>query len=397
MRWIVSGAARSAARFNGILRPGLVLLAVSAMSAGSAQAAFPGHDGRIAFDQQVTESGLRGLFSVTSTGRGLRRIGGIQAGAPAWSADGRRLAFSSQMLPPFGALFVSRSDGQSARQIAAPCVSTSLNTCGGILDSPSWAPDGRRLAFVNLIGNRSCPPSDLSGCGPDLPVGSALEVVDGDGTHRLTLLHSNSDLGGPAWSPDGRSIVYAVPGSGSGGCTGSGLASIRPDGTRRQLLVGTCRPGLHRATSPDWSPDGSRVAFSAVTRTIYWNCPLRPAVPPFPIPFPAVPQDCRRVPAPRHGGSSVLRDDVVDIYVVDRQGRHLRRVTRSRPRSARCVLDPASCSASGHEARTPCWSPSGRSIAYAGGGIWTVSPAGGHPRRVVSGADAADPAWQPVP
>jgi Tol biopolymer transport system component len=322
--------------------------------------------------------------------------------SPAWAPDGQRLAFSSGEFRLSGALLVARGDGTGVRRIATSCGRGAPSaTCGGALDSPAWAPDGRRLAFVNLIGGRDCPPSDLFGCAPGPPgdPGSALEVVNRDGADRHALFTSpnpSGTLGRPAWSPDGGLIVYAQPAS-RGGCVGSGLWTIRPDGTHHQPLIRTCRPGLRKASSPDWSPDGRYVAFAAETQTVYWSCSLHPSG--GPLGLPSQPEDCHRVTAPPNGlgiGSSVLPDTVVDIYVVDRQGRHLRRITRNQPRPIGCVLVPLRCPNGRHDAQSPSWSPSGKFIAYADAGIWTVRASGGQQHRIGPARRFADhPAWQP--
>ncbi len=54
----------------------------------------------------------------------------------------------------------------------------------------------------------------------------------------------------PAWSPDGRKIVYF---------SGSDLYEVKPDGSDSRKLVSTARDGW----SPRWSPDGQAVRFTA--------------------------------------------------------------------------------------------------------------------------------------
>jgi Tol biopolymer transport system component len=291
----------------------------------------------------------------------------VLATAPAWSPDGRRLAFSSQ---EHDGLFVSRADGRGARQIAAPCRGASLATCGDLLDDPTWAPDGRRLAFVELIGDCDGPPGLTAGCdnGSAGDAGYALEVVNRDGTHRHRLFTSivrvarNLDRVRPTWSPDGRTIVYASPTSSpSGGCGGSALWAVSPDGTHHRPLIQTCHLGLRSASAPDWSPDGRHLAFAA--------------------------------------GSGDVDYAVANVYVVDRQGRHLRQVTRNKPPPSGCLPCPPDVFA-----ESPSWSPDGKSIVYAAsmfrqgsGGIWTVDATGGHRHQVVQVQSSGEPTWRPRP
>jgi Tol biopolymer transport system component len=74
-------------------------------------------------------------------------------------------------------------------------------------------------------------------------------------------------LGAPAWSPDGSRLAYVAltakdterPWSGRFGPFGS-LHVVDLDGTNDQVL--TLPPGLDGAASPAWSPDGTRLVFA---------------------------------------------------------------------------------------------------------------------------------------
>ena len=57
--------------------------------------------------------------------------------------------------------------------------------------SPSWSPDGRRIAFDSTRdGNRE------------------IYVMNADGSGVTRLTHNPADDGYPAWSPDGRHIAF---------------------------------------------------------------------------------------------------------------------------------------------------------------------------------------------
>ena len=101
----------------------------------------------------------------------------------------------------------------------------------------TWAPDGERLAYV---------------CTPEA---NRLELCvvrrDGSGYERLTA-DAAAKLD-PAWSPDGKSIVFTRIGAGT--ATGGEVALLDvASGAITRLGAGV---------DPAWSPDGSRIAFAS--------------------------------------------------------------------------------------------------------------------------------------
>jgi len=113
--------------------------------------------------------------------------------------------------------------------------------------TPSWSPDGRRIAFV----------STRSGA-------AEIHVMNADGTDVVQITHSRSFVGGISWSPDGTRIAFA---SGAAGLTGPMFVNHSPsdiyvalaDGTAARRL--TLKGGFN--AGPVWSPDGSRIAFTS--------------------------------------------------------------------------------------------------------------------------------------
>ena len=129
-----------------------------------------------------------GLLVTPALGLGDRLLGLIRSTpapldvqTPAWSPDGRKLAF------------VSRRDGNSEIYVINADGSGQENlTQHPARDShPSWSRDGRKLAFVSRRDGNS-----------EIYVMNA----DGSGLRNVTRAPSN-DLD-PAWSPDGRAIAF---------------------------------------------------------------------------------------------------------------------------------------------------------------------------------------------
>jgi Tol biopolymer transport system component len=116
----------------------------------SEAAAFPGEDGRIAF--QSNRSGSWEIYTMRSDGSDVTRLtrNDVYDGQPAISSDGRRIVFvrdfssgsSENPARRYGDIWIMRSDGSDQRRITDRQGRT-----------PAWSPDGRRWTFSSLSGN----------------------------------------------------------------------------------------------------------------------------------------------------------------------------------------------------------------------------------------------------
>ena len=150
---------------------------------------------------------------------------------PAWSPDGKQIAFSrtipAVVAPGTGVaeLYVADADGKNLQQLTHNGRNNYL---------PAWSPDGRTLAY-------------LSGSGDATEI-YAIDLESGQET-RLT---NNSALEyGIAWSPDGKQIAFGTRRDGDWQ-----IYTMKADGSDPRAL-----PTPAAGHSPAWSPDGKHIAF----------------------------------------------------------------------------------------------------------------------------------------
>ena len=158
--------------------------------------------------------------------------------APTWSADGKRLAFVSNRTG-HSEIWVTEADGRNQKQLTT--------TGAGIIDTgPAWSPDGRRVAFTST---RSGNP--------------AIWVMNSDGGHmtQLTTRYGDRypDSEDPTWSPDGTKVAFW---SGQAGKGYGNIWIIDEDGTNPRRL--TDLPLPLNCNEPGWSPDGEQIAFQTI-------------------------------------------------------------------------------------------------------------------------------------
>lgn len=109
-----------------------------------------------------------------------------------------------------------------------------------------WSPDGRKLAFV---GNR---PGYQGVFVLDLATSDILDVTQPSGGYD------------PAWSPDGRQLTYASHYRPSYG-ESPAIRIVNTDGSGQRIVTEMDGPEIEVTRSPDWSPDGKAIVFSAGT------------------------------------------------------------------------------------------------------------------------------------
>jgi Tol biopolymer transport system component len=149
---------------------------------------------------------------------------------PALSPDGKRIAFVVVNKDDMtGDVWVMNIDGKQRKKLTEHPAKT-------IAMGVNWSADGKRIAFGTMTGL-------------DKPTEAQVVVMDADGKNPKVV--GKGLL--PAWSPDGKKILYTAVSPGPG--NEPRLAVMDADGQNVKELTTT--PGLMGA----WSPDGKKIVY----------------------------------------------------------------------------------------------------------------------------------------
>ena len=304
------------------------------------------------------------LWTVPASGGALTRITDVfgDVRQPAWSPDGRRIAFFAYREGGYD-LWVTSPDGRDQRKL----------TWGPFDDrEPAWSRDGRRLAFSSDRGN---------------PMGSDYNIwvldVESGALRQLTTNPAEDYM--PSWSPDDREIAFASTRDGGQTVWAVSVA----DGTERSVLKAS-----GRVDAPSWGSGGEIVYHVTGTGQSRYEMNGKPltgeenvfafrAAWTSPTEFLYVSDGKIRRRALAGAASQTVEFTATFQVTRANYTRRIRDFTSTAPRKALGIVRPV-------------LSPDGTQIAFAAVGDIYVMPVGGRPVNVTN--DAAldtDPAWSP--
>lgn len=184
-----------------------------------------------------SRTGLADLFltdPATGNAKNLTRTEQAEEIYPAWSPDGKSIAFSCKTREHNFEIYVCDADGANRKMVSTPPAGPSISLI------PSWSADGKQVVY-----SRISPANKYE-----------IRVASVDGSSDEAV---QANAFGPAWSPDGKTIAFVRKEPGKP----HQLAVMNPDGTGAKVLVEDL--GQVDFIFPAWSPDSRLIAYSADT------------------------------------------------------------------------------------------------------------------------------------
>lgn len=279
--------------------------------------------------------------------------------SPAWSPDGKWLAFLRRTPEWKTSILIIPASGGGARKVADLSMAHYMDAT-----QLSWSPDGKWLAVPDSENENQ---------------GLFLVPVDGGDPVRLTSSFAPRGHMDPQFSPDGRHLTFRCENAEyrSEICILELDGALRPAGKPETIT----RLGV-RATSPVWSSDGRSVIFSAgyfLSDSTLYRVTVSPAGWRAQLPRKLLPEGPEQycLAMSRHGGTLVYarRQDDANLWIVERE--------KGVWRPARML----SALASNRVERSPDLSPDGKLLAFASNRrgpmeVWIAERDGSHLRQL---------------
>jgi Tol biopolymer transport system component len=197
------------------------------------------------------------IFTMNADGSGQKKLSDKAAEQPVWSPDGKQIAFTLIKGAPHGnycGIYIMDADGSGTPR--------KLATGPGCASTPAWLPGGKDIAYTNGAGSDESDVYVAKASGEEGHVQRPCALTD-DAPRVASGAASE-----PSWSPDGTEIAFTF--EDQSGTTavykmdadGSGVAPLAPSQHVKKAEAASGGAEVKDSkTSPEWSPDGGHVAY----------------------------------------------------------------------------------------------------------------------------------------
>jgi TolB protein len=238
----------------------IAAVALALLTVTPAEATFPGKNGKLVFAGCAEGGGTAncGLFVVNPDGSGRTQLTYQTRTICTRFGCGYYSGDNEARWSADGLMLVFQRDGDIYTANADGSAATQLTATADQTErSPAWSPDGRRIVFA-----RSPSTPAAAGTVEDLLVMAA------DGSNATRIQEWGAD---PDWSPGGTEIAYGLRHTTEGGYfpIWLDLRAISPDGTSDRVLASTHegQAPLLDHHFPSWSPDGRRIVIQRAVKS----------------------------------------------------------------------------------------------------------------------------------
>jgi Tol biopolymer transport system component len=223
---------------------GVAVIAATVGLAASANAAYPGANGKIVFEHKSDQFAKNSDPWTVSAGNpaSARRLAKIRESAYdfVYSPNGKKIAFDASV--PSQEIVVMKANGKRPKVITEK-----ISKCIGKV-RPTWSPNGKKIAFT-CLNSKGFSDHDVWSVN-----------ADGSGLKQISKTHDAYDA---AWSPRGNEIAYTS--------YGGAIYTVPAGGGASRILSEEAPGGVFGGTweEVDWAPNGQSLVAGSTGDGIY--------------------------------------------------------------------------------------------------------------------------------